>query len=267
MLRFEIKQQNSVKQLSFSSVQFSHSVVSDSLWPHESQHARFPCPSPTPGVYPNPWPSSWWCHPTISSSVVPFSSCPQSFPASGSFPVNQLFASGGPSIGVSASTSVLPMNTQDWSALGWTGQGTLKSLLQHHSSKASILLCSALFMEKAMATHSSTLAWKLPQTEEPGGLQSMGSLRVRHDWATSLSLLIFMHWRGKWQHTPVFLPGESQGRRSPVGCHLWGRTESDMTDVTYQWQQQLLWTTKPMDQRGLFLNNHLASYCLKFKSK
>ena len=118
-----------------------------------------------------------------------------------------------------------------------------------------------------MATHSSTLAWKLPQTEEPGGLKSMGSLRVRHDWATSLSLFTFMHWRRKWQRTPVFLPGESQGRRSPVGCHLWGHTESDMTDVTYQQQQQLLWTTKPMDQRGLFLNNHLASYCLKFKSK
>ena len=104
----------------FSSVQFSCSVVSDSLQPHEPQHARPPCPSPTPRVHPNPCPLSWWCYLTISSSVVPFSSCLQSFPASGSFQMSQLFASGGQSIGVSASTSVLPMNTQDWS-LGWTG--------------------------------------------------------------------------------------------------------------------------------------------------
>ena len=101
--------------------QFSCSVMSDSLWPHETQHARPPCPSPTPGVYPNPCALSCWCHPTISSSVVPFSSCSQSFPASGSFEMSQLFASGGQSIGVSSSTSVLPMNTQDWSPLGWTG--------------------------------------------------------------------------------------------------------------------------------------------------
>ena len=84
-----------------------------------------------------------------------------------------------------------------------------------------------------MATHSSTLAWKIPWTEEPGRWQSMGSLRVRHDWAISLSLFPFMHWRRKWQRTPVFLPGESQGQRSLVGCHrLWGRTELDMTEVT-----------------------------------
>ena len=103
----------------FSSVQFSSSVVSDSLWPHEPQHARRPCPSPTSWVYPNSCPLSPWRHPTISSSVVPFSSRPQSFPASGSFQMSQLFISGGQSIGVSASTSVLPMNTQDWSLLGW----------------------------------------------------------------------------------------------------------------------------------------------------
>ena len=100
--------------LRFSSVQFSRSVMSDSLWPYE-----LPCPSLTPRVYPNSCPLSQWCHPTISSSVSPFFSCPQSFPASGSFPVSQLFASGGQSIGVSASTSVLPMNTQDWFPLGW----------------------------------------------------------------------------------------------------------------------------------------------------
>ena len=110
-----------------SSVQFSHSVVSDSLPPHEPQHARPPCPSPAPGVHPNPCPLSRWCHPTISSSVVPFSSCPQSFPASGSFAVSQFFTSGGQSIRVSASASVLPMNIQDWFPLGWTGWISLQS--------------------------------------------------------------------------------------------------------------------------------------------
>ena len=88
------------------------------------------------------------------------------------------------------------------------------------------------YLEKAMAPHSSTLAWKIPWMDEPGGLQSMGLLRVGHDWATSLSLLTFMHWRRKWQPTPVFLPGESQGRGSLVGCHLWGHTELDTTEVT-----------------------------------
>ena len=112
---------------SFSSVQFSRLVVSDSLQPHESQHTRPSCLSPTPRVYPNPCPSSRWCHPAISSCVAPFSSCPQSLPASESFPVSQLFASGGQSIGVSASASVLPMNTQDWSPLRWTGWISLQS--------------------------------------------------------------------------------------------------------------------------------------------
>ena len=110
-----------------NSVQFSRSVVSDSLWPRELQHTGPPCLSPTPRVHPNPCPLSQWCHPAISSSVVPFSSCLQSFPASGSFPMSQLFSSGGQSIGVSASTSVLPMNTQDWSPLGWTGWVSLQS--------------------------------------------------------------------------------------------------------------------------------------------
>ena len=108
--------------LNYPSVQFSSVAQSClTLWPHEPQDARPPCPSPTARVYPNPCPLSRWCHPTITSSVVPFSSCSQSFPASGSFPMSQLFASGGQSIGVSASTSVLQMNTQDWSPLGWTG--------------------------------------------------------------------------------------------------------------------------------------------------
>ena len=110
-----------------SPVQFSHSVLSDSWRPHESQHARPPCPSPTPGVHWDSCPLSRWCHPSISSSVVPFSSCLQSFPASGSFPVSQIFASGGQSNGASASASVLPMNTQDWFPLGWTGWISLQS--------------------------------------------------------------------------------------------------------------------------------------------
>ena len=105
----------------FSSVQFSLLVMSDSLRPHGPQHTRPLCPSPTPRVYPNSCPSSWWCHPAISSSVIPFSSCPQSFPASGSFPISQLFTWGGQSIGVSASASVLSVNTQDWSPLGRAG--------------------------------------------------------------------------------------------------------------------------------------------------
>ena len=111
----------------FSSVQFIRSVVSDSLQPHKPQHATSPCPSPTPRIHPNSCSLSRWCHPTISSSVIPFSSCSQSFPASGSFPMSQLFASGGQSIGVSDSTSVLPVNTQDWSPLGWSGWVSLQS--------------------------------------------------------------------------------------------------------------------------------------------
>ena len=129
---------------------------------HELQHTRLPCPSPSPGACSNSCPSSWWCHPTISSSVVPFSSCPQSFPASGSFPISQFFASSGQRIGVSASASVLPMNIQDWFPLGWTGwiflqvQGALKSLLQHHSSKASILRRSAFFMVQLSHPYMTT---------------------------------------------------------------------------------------------------------------
>ena len=107
------------------SVQFSHSVVSNSLWSHELQHARPPCPSPTPRVYSDSCPSSQWCHPTISSSIIPFSTCPQSLPAPGSFPMSKLLTWGGQSTGVSA--SVLAMNTQDWSPLGWTGWISLQS--------------------------------------------------------------------------------------------------------------------------------------------
>ena len=135
----------------FSLVQLSCSVVSDSLWPHESQHARPPCPTPTPRVYSNSCPSSWWYYPAISSSVIPFSSHPQPFPASRSFPMSQLFISGDQNIEVSASASVLPKNTQDWSPLGWTGWISLQSkgLSRVFSNttvqKASILQCSAFF--------------------------------------------------------------------------------------------------------------------------
>jgi len=110
-----------------TSVQFSCSVLPDFWWPHGLHHARPPCPSPTPGAYSNSCLLSWWCHPTISSSVIPFSSCLQSFPSSGSYQMSQFFTSGGQSIGVSASASVLPINIQDWFPLGWTGWISLQS--------------------------------------------------------------------------------------------------------------------------------------------
>ena len=122
---------------------------------------------------------------------------------------------------------------------GWTPWGMGSALVFVHQIRHLAVAITKLAlvsrnpsMEKAMAPHSSTVAWKIPWTEEPGRLQSMGSLRVEHDWATSLSLFTFTHWRRKWQPTPVFLPGESQGRGSLVGCCLWGHTESDTTEVT-----------------------------------
>ena len=143
-------------------VQFSHSVVSDSLWSHGLQHTRFPCPSPTPGACSNSCPSSWWCHSIISSSVIPFSFCHQPFQASGSFPLSQLFSSVGQCIGASALASILPMDIQDWFLfrIDWFDllavQGTLKSLLQHHSSKTSILWCSAFFMVQLSHMYMTT---------------------------------------------------------------------------------------------------------------
>ena len=140
----------SFKVCLFSSVQFSLSVVSDSLRPRESQHTRPPCPSPTPRVHSDSHPSSPWCHPAISPSVVPSSSCPQSLPASESSPMSQLFTWGVQSTGVSALASFLPKKSQGWSPSEWSGWISLQSkglssLLQHHSSKASILQCSAFF--------------------------------------------------------------------------------------------------------------------------
>ena len=136
---------------------FSCSVVSDSLWPYGLQHARLPCPSPSPRACSNSCPLSQWCYPIISSSVVPFSSCFESFPASGSFQMSQLFSSGGQSIGVSASTSVLPVNIQDWFSLGLTGLIFLQSkglsrVFQYHGSKGSILQRSAFFMVPALTS-------------------------------------------------------------------------------------------------------------------
>ena len=133
--------------------------MSNSLWPHGLQYNRLPHPSPTPGVYPNSCPSSRWCHPTISSSAIPFSSCLQSSPASGSFQMSQFFASGGQRIRASASTSILPMNIQDWFPLGWTGWISLQSkglssLLQHHSSKASLQI-SPWFSHPSSELHFS----------------------------------------------------------------------------------------------------------------
>ena len=145
--------------LFFSSVPLL--IVSDSFWHHGLQHARLLFPAPTPGAYSNSCPLSWWCHPTISSSVVPFSSCLQSFPASMSFQMSQLFTSGGQSTGVSASASVLPMNIQDWFPLGWTGWISLQSkgrssLLQHHSLKVSILRHSAFFTVQLAHPYKTT---------------------------------------------------------------------------------------------------------------
>ena len=157
--------------------------MSDSLQPSELQHARFPCRSPAPRSSSNSCSSSQWCHPTISSSIVCFSSCLQSFPASGSFPVIQFFTSGGQSIGVSASTSVLPMNIQDW------------------------------YVYKYWYVYIYYIR------------SSCCIPRIN-------IVLYVIYCTKKWQPTPVLLPGKSHGWRSLVGCRLWGRTESDMTEVT-----------------------------------
>ena len=203
------------RKLKSHSVHFSHSVVSDSLRPHESQHTRPPCPSPTPGVYPNSCPSSQWCHPAISSSVVPFFSCPQSLPASGSFPMSQLFASGGQSIGVSASASVLPMNTQDWPPLGWTGWLSLQS-------------------KRLSRVFSNTIV----QKHQFFGTQ-LSSFQLSHPYMTTGKTIALTRWtfvgkvtsllfnmlprRRQWHPTPVLLPGKSHGWRSLVGCSPWDR--------------------------------------------
>ena len=155
------------------SVQFSSvaQLCPDSLRPHGLQHARPPCPSPTPRVYSNSYPMNRWCHPAISSSVTPFSSCPQSLPASESFPMSQLFAWGGQSTGVSASASVLPVNIQDWSPLGWIGWISLQSkwLLRVFSNttvqKHQFFWCSAFFTVQLTSIHNHWKNHSLDQTD------------------------------------------------------------------------------------------------------
>ena len=140
--------------------------MSNSLWPHELQHTSPSCPSPTPGVYPNPCPLSWWCHPTISSSVVPFSFCLQSFPESGSFQVSQLYTSGGQSSGISASASVLPMNTQDWSASGWTGWISLQSKgLSRVFSNTTVQKHQFFGTQLSLQTNSHIHTWPLEKPQ------------------------------------------------------------------------------------------------------
>ena len=156
-----LTQKQSFFSLSYLS-QFCCSVMSDSLRPHELQHARPPCPSPAPGVHSNSRPSSRWCHPAISSSVIPFSSCPQSLPASGSFPVSQLFAWGGQSSGDSASTSFLPMNTQDWSPWGWIGWISLQSKgLSRVFSNATVQKHQFLGAQLSSQSNSHIYTWPL----------------------------------------------------------------------------------------------------------
>ena len=207
------------------------------LRPHGLQHARLPWPSPTPRVYSNSGPSSQWCHPTISFSVVPFSSYLQSFPASVSFPLNQFFTSSGQSIRVSASASVLPMNIQDWFPLGWTGwislqsKGLSKSLLQHHNSKASVLWHSAFFIvqlshpyvttEKTIALTRWTFAGKVMSL-----LFNILSRLVITFLPRIQSLLI------SWLQSPSALILEPQNRKSALFAlfpHLFAVAWWDLT--------------------------------------
>ena len=193
----------------FSSVEFSHSVVFSSLQPHGLQQGRPSCPSSTPGVYPNPCPLSQWCHPTISSSVVPFSSHLQSFQASGSFQMSQFFASGSQIIGVSASTSVLPMNTQDWSPLGWTGCISLQATKLQKSSPTpqfkSISSSVLTFLYSSALTSNMTNGKTLTRRTSVGKVMSLlfnmlsklvrmflqRSKRLLISWLQPLSAVIF----------------------------------------------------------------------------
>ena len=208
--------------------------MSDSLQPHGLQHARLPCPSPTPGACSNSCPLSHWCHPTISSSIAPFCFCLQSFPASGSFPMSQLFASGGQSNGVSSSTSGVPYKEHpglisfrmDWLDL-LAVQGTLKSLLQHHSS-TSILWHSAFFtvqFSHPYMTNGKTIAL------------------TRRTFVGKVTSLLFnmLSRRRQWHPTPVLLPGKSHGRRSLVGSSSWGCKELDTAEWLFFWSGYWLW--------------------------
>ena len=187
-IRVKCKIPVATSSILISSVQFSRSVMSNSLWPHKSQHARPPCPSSPPGVYSNSCPLNQWCHPTISPSVFPFSSCLQSFPASGSFPMSQLFAWSGQSTGVSASTSVLPMNTRDWSPLRWTGWISLLSKGLSRVLSNTTVQFLTLKKKKSLWFRTSRFAsaWVLSSfywLRVAGQCWSAGSLRQVSIWA------------------------------------------------------------------------------------
>ena len=212
------------------SVQFSCSVVFDSLQPHELQHARLPCPSPTAGVYPKPCPLSWWCHPTISSSVIPFSSCPQSFPASGSFQMSQLFASGGQIIGASASTSVLPVNTQDWSPLGWTGWISLqfKGLSKVFSNTTvQKHLIFTLYVIKRYWFVSVTFKWKMHSYS-----QAVQKQATSH-WSTLMDLYPSAR---SCHHQTLTLSISGRWPESRMPLHPWGSRH----DANREWRKNRL---------------------------
>ena len=186
------------------SVQFSHSVISDSLWPHGLQHAMLPCPSPMPKVCSNSCPSSQWCHSIISSSVVHFSSCLQSFPASGSFSMSQFFASGGQSIGVSASTSVFPMTIQEWSPLEWTGWISLQS-------KG----LSRVFSNTTVQKHQFFGARLSSQSNSHNPYMTTGK---------TIALIRLDGRESEWT------PGDGDGQGGLACCDSWGCKESDTTE-------------------------------------
>ena len=205
----------------YISVQFSSVAQScPTLCDPMDRHSRPPCPLPTPGVHPNPCPSSWWCHPTISSSVIPFSSCPQSLPASGSFPMNQLFSWGGQSIRVSASASVLPMNTQDWSPLGWTSWISLQfkghpSIIMSYNKKLHYFLnfCSYTWNNKTtfLTLYILTVV-DMGETSQVNSFRlKVGSLQVDKLWEFGQT------------------PGESEEQGGLALCSPWGHQELDTT--------------------------------------
>ena len=190
--------------------------MSDSLWPHGLQHARLPCPSPTPGAYSTSCPLHRWCHPTISFSVVPFSSCLQSFPASGSFQMSRFFASGARSTGVSASSSVLPMNTQDWYPLGWTGWISLQSTFKGRTIR--------FYLMREFGDR-----FKTTQGKYFGGF--LGGSRGKEP-TCQCRRLRFNPWVGSpLQHS--FLENPMEWIEEPCGCYIpWSYKESDATEVT-----------------------------------
>ena len=211
--------------------------MSDSLRRHESQHARPPCPSPTPGVHSDSRPSSQWCHPAISSSVVPFSSCPQSLPASESFPTSQLFAWGGQSTGVSALTSFLPKKSQGWSPLEWTGWISLQAKgLSRVFSNTTVQKHQFFGAQPSSQSNSHIHTW--PQEKFPGGASGKEPACQcrRHERCGFDPWVRKIPWNRKWQPTPVFLPGGSHGQRSLAGYNPIGsqRIQQDWRETSKQ---------------------------------